>query len=182
MGARVKDKHQLFVEEYLRLGSPSKAAEAAGYAPSYGSELLRRPDVRRRVGERVEKRLREVQMDADEVLKRLADIARGGMVHFTHIDADGHVVMTAADADAARANLHLVKKVSFSETQHGKRYSLEVADPLAALTTLAKYHRLVDRAQEENWREALLKVGIAAAPLFDALVQQIEDGMLAEMA
>ena len=67
-------KRQKFVEEYLKCWNATKAAQEAGYKfpRRQGSRLLTDVDINNLIKERLD----ELHMTADEVLKRLADIAR----------------------------------------------------------------------------------------------------------
>lgn len=71
-------KQTLFIDEYLKSFNATQAALSAGYSPksacAIGWENLRKPEI----AEFIKRRLSETAMSADEVLKRLADIARGG--------------------------------------------------------------------------------------------------------
>jgi phage terminase small subunit len=82
------DKERLFVEHYLACWNATEAARRAGYsqrsARSIGSENLTKPNIRTRI----EERLSEAAMGANEVLARLAEHARGSMGDFLRIDEE----------------------------------------------------------------------------------------------
>lgn len=136
-------KQALFVEAYLRLNNATQAAIEAGYskrtAGSYGHDLLKNPEIASRIRERTAEVLKSRQMDADEVLARLADIARGAMPIFANVDDKGHVHLRADDVEIARANLHLVKKIVNAPTEFGMKHEIEVYDAQSALVTLGKH-------------------------------------------
>src|SRR5690242_16197420 len=73
----LRKKQTAFVEEYLKTFNATQAALSAGYsaksACAIGWENLRKPEIAKAVTER----LCETAMSADEVLMRLASIARG---------------------------------------------------------------------------------------------------------
>lgn len=81
-GTRETPRQILFVNEYIsgaKSGKPfnaTKAAVVAGYsenyAATYGSALLKRPDIQQRINDH----LNQASMSAGEVLKRLTEIAR----------------------------------------------------------------------------------------------------------
>lgn len=156
-------KQRLFVEEYLACLNAAEAARRAGYsergARQQGQRLLTYVDVATAV--RLGLALRV--MPADEVLARLADMARGSADDFLTIhesplhnitgqpvlDMDGKPIVRywpSLDLEKARERgmLHLVKKVSY--TVHGP--SVELYDAQAALNALAKYHGLLVDRQE----------------------------------
>lgn len=71
------DKWRLFVEHYLRGLGPSEAAKAAGYKDGPGlkvtaSKLLRKPEVRALIEERVQNEI----VTSNEVLEGILGIAR----------------------------------------------------------------------------------------------------------
>ena len=78
--AELNEKQKLFCEEYLVHLVGSKAAEKAGYAPSRARvtacELLKKPEVREYIGERMEQKRNELIADQNEVMKYLTAVMR----------------------------------------------------------------------------------------------------------
>ena len=77
---QLNNKQRAFVDTYLANGfNATRAATKVGYSPktaySIGSENLRKPEIKAAISER----MAEVAMDANEVMGRLAAIARGDM-------------------------------------------------------------------------------------------------------
>jgi len=72
-------KQQLFVNEYLVDLNATQAAIRAGYSPkradAMGHENLRKPEIAAALMERMNKRSEQTQIDAEWVLKRLAQDA-----------------------------------------------------------------------------------------------------------
>lgn len=128
-------KQRLFVEHYLSCFNASEAARRAGYsrdtAAVIGSENLRKPNIAAAIQEGFAKRA----MPADEVLARLADIARSDARDLLEFDPEGNVIGLRLHEDAP---LHLIKELTRS------RYGLgvKVYDKQAALETLGRYHKL----------------------------------------
>ncbi len=143
----LKAKQELFVSEYLKCFNATKAAKVAGYketsARQQGSKLLTNPDI----ASRVQERLREAAMQADEVLYHLAEIARGDMNDL--VDKSGK-----PDINAARENgkTRLIKKIRTvdqkSEVSSYKETEIEGHDRLKALELLGKHHKLFTEKQE----------------------------------
>lgn len=131
------NKQQLFVEHYLTCLNAADAARRAGYsvksAYAIGSENLTKPEIKAAIDER----LKEVAMNADEVLRRLADQARATLEDFIKEGTEGPEV----DLDKARAagKLHLLKK--FKVDKDGS-ISIELHDPQSALVQIGRYHAL----------------------------------------
>lgn len=69
-----QDKHQMFVEEYLRTLNATQAALAAGYtktnARQRGWELLKDPDIHRRVEEGLRQRAEQCKVDTQFVIEQ----------------------------------------------------------------------------------------------------------------
>jgi len=150
-------KQRLFVEAYLVCLNATEAARRAGYsertASAIGWENLRKPEI----AAAIQAGLAERAMPADEVLARLADMARATADDFLTVyksplqtidgepikDEQGNpIVRSFPSLDIERARergmLHLIKKVSY--TANGP--SVELYDAQAALVKLGEYHRL----------------------------------------
>jgi len=128
-------KQAAFVEEYFIDFNATQAAKRAGYGGSnptlaaIGSENLTKP----KIIQRVSARLAESAMLADEVLARLAEIARGE--HGKYVTVDGSVDFAQLVADD---KAYLVK--SIRDTAQGK--SIEFCDMQKALVDIGRHHQL----------------------------------------
>lgn len=173
---RLTDKQNAFIEHYLMCWNATEAARRAGYsersAYSIGHENLRKPEI----AAAIEARAETMKATANEVLLRLATIARGDMTQFLAIE-DGRVRI---DWDKARSGhaLGLVRSLKITPTEFGPAVAFELYDAQAALVTLAKVHRLTSEKVEIDWRikveqsGVLEKAGVqSAGELFEALVQ-----------
>lgn len=146
--AGLTDKQRRFVAHYLDCLNATEAARRAGYATprQQGSENLSKPDIRAAI----DAGLAAQAMPADEVLARLAAIARSDvreLMEFTEVDQlreNGTVAIPAGTFIGLRltrsAPLHLVK--SITPTKYGDK--VELHDAQTALTTLAKAHGLLN--------------------------------------
>lgn len=148
-------KQQIFVDEYLKTKNATRAALAAGYsersATEIGYENLRKPHISKVIAEH----FAESAMGKEEVLARLADQARGTLAPFIRQSTDGENIGIDLSSDEAKANLHLIKKISQRRTVRTKgedeeiedtTLSIELHDPQAALNILAKHHNLFSDA------------------------------------
>lgn len=76
--ARLTDKQEMFCREYLIDLNASQAAIRSGYSHKtssrIGSENLSKPDIAKRIIELKEERNERVEVNADYVLRRLAEI------------------------------------------------------------------------------------------------------------
>lgn len=75
----MRNKQQLFVQEYLVDLNGAAAARRSGYAPrgarNTAWRLLQRPEVRQAVNEAMEQRARRAQIRGDEVIRELKAVA-----------------------------------------------------------------------------------------------------------
>lgn len=149
----LSNKQRVFIAEYLRDFNATQAAIRAGYSPNsargQGSRLLANEDIS---GE-IKKQIEEKQMSADEVLTRLADIARGDMGNFMDISSMSYQL----DLHKAKALglTKLIKKVKQrtvttchkdGSEEETTTIEIEPYSALEALGLIGKYHKLfVDR-------------------------------------
>lgn len=153
-------KQKAFILAYFANGFVGwRAAQAAGYKGDEatlrvcGSRLLTNANVQREV----ERRWNRLAMQADEVIGRLTEMARGDMDSV--LDDNGSFDIKLA---RERGKTFLIKKQKIIEKfipQEGRddivirTTELEFHDAQAALGTLAKYHGLLsERLKIDDWR------------------------------
>lgn len=148
----LNDRQTLFVEEYCKTFNRTQAAIAAGYSPktarAIGAENLTKPDI----AEAIRQRLNESAMTADEVLKRLAEIARGDLGDMLTVKG-GDIVVDLAKAVTAQKT-GLIKLTQKTTRTTGETViedvvtSIELHDPLTALNLIGKNHKLfIEKAE-----------------------------------
>lgn len=128
-------KQQVWIENYLITWNATEAARRAGYAhPNVeGPKNLVKPSLKARI----DARLAELQMSADEALVRLADMARGSLAEF----ADVQLLADLKEHPKA----HLVKTLTTDvyEDKAGKihyKTRFELYDAQAALRDILRIH------------------------------------------
>lgn len=128
-------KQQQFITHYLDCLNATEAARRAGYADpgQQGHRLLKNVEI----AAEIKAGLAEKAMTADEVLARLSAIARADVRALLEFGDDGQITGLRLHQDAP---LFLVKKIV--PTVAGTR--IELHDPVAALTTLARAHGLLN--------------------------------------
>jgi hypothetical protein len=89
----------------------------------------------------INKRVAEVALSADEVLARIAEIATSNPADFITLDPEGQPRFDLTRAQRS-GKLRLIKRIIPSK--HG--VSIELHDPLSALTLLGRYHNLWDNS------------------------------------
>jgi phage terminase small subunit len=142
-------KQQAFIDEYFLCGmNATEAARRAGYSEksirSSASENLTKPDIQAEI----DRRLKEKQLSADEVLARLSDMARADMRDFIKpVDVGNDRIVMLVDLGKALAGgkTHLIKKLKYN-AQGG--LEIELHDSQAALEKLGRHHKLFTEVQE----------------------------------
>lgn len=153
MAQELTDKELAFVEHYLTCWNATEAARRAEY--KHPNKLGPRQLVKVGIQAKIQERLAELKMSADEVLTRLTDHARGSLEDFIEVAAPSTKIEGAGSTDEAHAilvgwqinlakakhngKLHLLKKLKSG--QWGAE--IELHDPQAALALLARHHGLL---------------------------------------
>ena len=129
-------KQRLFVNEYLIDFNATQAAIRAGYseksAAIIGWENLRKPNI----AEEIQRRVDEVAMSANEVLIRLADVARSNIGEFLEFQGG---VLPRLNLEQAQDRLHLIK--TFKYDTNGNPV-IEMYSSYDALVQLGRVHSL----------------------------------------
>ena len=141
----------MFIDEYLRDFNATQAALRAGYSPKtayiIGHENLKKPKIR----EEIDRQIEERAMGKDEVLLRLAAMARGDMGDFLDINS----MSFQLDMDKAnelgltplikKAKQHTTTRVQQDGTEvENNTIEIELYDAQAALVHLGKHLKLFD--------------------------------------
>ncbi len=153
----LNSKQQMFIDSYLQCFNATKAALDAGYseksAHAIGWENLRKPEIK----EVVSQRLSDTAMSPEEVIRRLGEHARGTVSPFLVQRENDNNISIDLTTPHAKANLHLIKKISQKHTIRSGRdneeieditLSIEMYDAQSALNTLAKHHGLLTEKTE----------------------------------
>lgn len=148
---RLTKKQLVFVEEYLKDFNGTQAAIRAGYsrrsAHNQGQRMVKNDEVK----SYIRARLDELQMGADEVLKRLAEQARNNPAEFMLFETDPQtddpqteeIRYSGINWAAVQKRGHLVKGLKFDRRGNPM---LEFHDAQAALEKIGRYHGLfIDR-------------------------------------
>lgn len=132
------DKQQKFVHEYLKCFNATEAARRAGYNSTNGTlaqigyENLRKPDI----AEKISQHLQESAMSVDEVLMRLAAIARGNIAEYADVENSHDVKELGNKAE-------LIKKFKKQITRRGDiTIELELYSAHDALRDIGKRYGL----------------------------------------
>lgn len=138
--AKLTEKQQRFVDEYLIDLNATQAAIRAGYsvktANEQGSQNLVKLSIQQAIAERMAERSKRTGINQDRVVLELAKIA---FVKITDVvDSQGRIISTATDDDLAC--IESVKyKESKSDTGSSVEREIKVASKLKALELLGKH-------------------------------------------
>lgn len=125
-------KQRRFVEFYVQTGNATEAAKQAGYSEKTayrtGADNIRKPQIQKAIQKLVAEEGEKRVVQAHETLELLSSIARG------EVDEDNITVLV--DHGKSRIE-HASTKVSINNR-------------IKALTLLAKFHGLLDKAKNQN--------------------------------
>ena len=138
--AKLTEKQQRFVEEYLIDLNATQAAIRAGYsaktADQQGSRMLANVKVQQAVSEAMAKRSKRTGVNQDRVVLELARIAFVKMTDI--VDDEGRIKQDANDDDLAC--IESVKyKNSESDTGSSEEREVKIGSKLKALELLGKH-------------------------------------------
>ena len=176
---RLTLKQERFIQDYLLHGNATRAAVNAGYsektAKVIGFENLTKPYI----ASEIEKRLKQRAMDKDEVLDRIADIARADMHEFLNLDVRGYPIFDFDKAERL-GKLHLIKK--FKVTKQG--VEVQFYDKLHALELMAKHHALLTERIEEHlftWQDRAIQDIKDGNISYEDLAREFDESLAAEL-
>lgn len=144
-------KQLAFIDEYFICGmNATEAARRLGYAHpnTQGPRLL----VNVGIKSEIENRLKEKHMSADEVIARLADIARSDMSDFLEFKEGIKLPYLDLKSAAEKGLMKLVKKFKYNASGQPE---IELYDAQSALALIGKHHQLFTDKIEISWRDKL---------------------------
>ena len=157
--SKFTDKQRVFIENYLRCWNAAESARLAGYSQRNSDVVGPRLLVNVGIRAEIDKRLAEYGMGANEVLARLATMARGDVSVFLTIDGD--IDFTT---EQAKAHSYLLKKarVKRGVTKTGEPWTeteIELHDPQSALVHIGRHLKLfTDKLEVDTKVTGALKV------------------------
>jgi phage terminase small subunit len=158
------NKQRVFIEEYLRTWNATQSAISAGYSPhtarAIGCKLLTQVDIK----EQITAEISERAMGADEVLQRLADIARGDITELMDITTSGFNIQLLGDDKDKKPQSKLIKKIKQKViTRMGKtedsedtetiETEIELYSQIEALKLLGQKHGLFKNITEVTGKD-----------------------------
>lgn len=108
------DKQKRFCDEYLVDMNGTQAAIRSGYsnktARAIANENLTKPNIQEYLQERIKKRSKDLNIDAEEVIKRLDNIYQRCAQETPIIDKSGNIVGSKFDSSGAIKATELIGK------------------------------------------------------------------------
>lgn len=157
----LSNKHQDFINEYFLQKMNGTDAYMTVYpkasydtARANAAKLLANTSIKAEI----DRRLKEKQMSADEVLARLSDMARADISEFVDVSRPGDL----AD-EKYKGKTHVIKKIKrkITRDQYGREFEemeLEFYDARQTLVDLGRYHKLFTDKIEITLRDELEKL------------------------
>ena len=141
----INDKQHAFIEFYLQCWNAAEAARMAGYPVNSARQRGHENVTNRYIRAEIESRLSEMSMQADEVLARLANHARGDLSAF--VTRKGTIDLNSSEA---REKFYLLKKARVKQRREVKgtkkfiveETEIELHDPQAALVHIGRHLKL----------------------------------------
>ena len=138
---RLNERQRRFIEEYLVDLNATQAAIRAGYssntAKSQGQRLLTHVDIQAEIKQAMDGRSERTKIEADEVLKRIWNIANANMRDYITWGPGG-VKLKSVD-ELTEDQTAAVAEVSETITEHGGTKRIRLHDKMAALDKVAKH-------------------------------------------
>lgn len=135
-------KQKAFVDEYLKDSNATQAYIRAGYSSKCAHKNASNLRQSKAISDEIKKRWVARAMEADEVLARTSDIARGSAEDY--LTFDNGVVMIDLQRMKDAGKMHLVKKYKVTK----QSIEVELYDAQAALVQMGKQHGLfIDRRE-----------------------------------
>jgi phage terminase small subunit len=134
----ISKKQIAFCHEYVKDFNATQAAIRAGYAPRAARQQASRLLTKANVSGYLDDLIKSLKMSPDEVLIRLAEMARG--VGSEYFDEDGNFNFLKAKDDD---KMHLVHSVSRTDGEKSSSLRVEIYDAETALINIARHHRLL---------------------------------------
>lgn len=155
-------KHQDFINEYfLRKMNGTDAYQAVYPKASYdaaranAAKLLANTNI----SAEIDRRLREKQLSADEVLARLGDMARADIADFAEVRK-----ITDLQNEQYRGKTHVIKKFKRKITRDAlnrerEEIEIELYGADVALVNVGRHHKLFnDSVKVDDWRTELIEL------------------------
>jgi hypothetical protein len=138
------DREKMWFDEYLKCWDATESARRASY--KWPNKIG--PRLKSKFSDKIKSHLEQHHMTAEEVLKRLADQARGNMARFVHVS-------NSDDVKALNGEAAIIKKLKRRKyiPKDGDPYEdmeIELYDAQSALQLIGKHHGLFDAGTSED--------------------------------
>jgi phage terminase small subunit len=152
VSVEITEKEKLFCIEFIKDFNATRSAIEVGYseksASTLAGRLLKKVHIQSYISFLIKKRQEEVNFDANEVLRRLAILARGNLSKFVKPspDRDGFNILIDKDA-LTEDDMYCLSEITTEEYVEGKdedaktikKTKLKLCDRLKALELAGKH-------------------------------------------
>jgi hypothetical protein len=147
------NKQEAFIEAYLRCWNATEAGRSAGYSEKSIRAIVSKLLTKANIQARIQERLAEMKMSADEVLVLLVEQARASIKPFIKITTEGFVYFNFSQPGALE-KMHLIKKIKSkrsrriegrgdaAEVWEDEVVEVELVDSQTALDKLGRHYKL----------------------------------------
>lgn len=129
----LKPQHANFVIEYVKDFAPRRAAEASGYQPDYGSQLLLKDRIKAAINHILSQRLETTHIDAEWVLMEAVD---------NHL-----IARQQGNISASNTSLNLVAKHVFVDAFAAEK--VNVTDDKDIMERLLRGRKRLNKTDDE---------------------------------
>lgn len=155
--AKLTNRQQVFIAEYLRCWNATDAARVAGYSKKSARQSAVANMANPSIKAVIEREIQNKAMGASEVLARLSDMARANLTDVLTLD-DEFDLTIARDS----GKTHLIKSIrrrEFTDKDGNttRTTEIELYDAQSALVQLGKHHKLFTTVHEVTVYDSLAK-------------------------
>jgi phage terminase small subunit len=158
-----------FCYEYIATKfDQKKAAINAGYSPHtasvQASDLLSRPNVKKKIKELTEKHLSALAIRGEDIIKELAILGFARLEDMIEWNEKNGVTLKSSDKIGERSAA--IQQITIDEDMLGnKSYKIRLHDKSGPLQVLAKHIKLIDDKSNEQMRPLETKSGMDLSKL-----------------
>lgn len=168
--AKLTEKQQRFVEEYLIDLNATQAAIRAGYKPSsarqVGTENMSKPSIRACIDQAIAERSKRTGINQDRVIRELARLAFVNASDVIDMD-EAYIKCNASEDDTAAIASVKVKTIPTKEGD-GVEREIRLNDKLKALELLGKHLGMF----KDNIN---INANVSSTKKLDAILEQLGD-------
>jgi phage terminase small subunit len=167
-GHRLTPRQELFCLKYFELSNATQAAIIAGYSPRtaavIASENLRKPKIASRIQELQQSVIDESVMSILERKRKLTEIARGNLLDYQEVGADGGYLSIGKESPNTGAIAEITSRTEYDEKGSGAAVITKVRlhNPIQAIAEMNKMEHVYGDAPTVNVDSRSLTIVVAS--------------------